>query len=82
MRRVFKYTNALAAILVIAAMGLTYQFIRRSMPETSGELPLAISKPATITRDKHGIPHIESSSIEDAIYLQGFVHAQDRFWQM
>jgi len=81
-RRVFKYTNALAAILLIAAIGLTYRFIRRTMPETSGELPLAISKPATITRDRHGIPHIEASTIEDAIYLQGFVHAQDRFWQM
>ncbi len=82
MRRVFKYTNAIAAILVIAAIGLTYQFIRQTMPETSGELPLAISKPATITRDQRGIPHIEAATIEDAIYLQGFVHAQDRFWQM
>ncbi len=82
MRRVFKYTNAIAAILAIAAIGLTYQFIRRSMPETSGELAASVSKPATITRDQRGIPHIEAATIEDAIYLQGFVHAQDRFWQM
>lgn len=82
MRRVLKYTNALGAILLIAALGLFYRFIWQSMPQTSGELPLALSQPATIVRDSHGIPHIQAGSVEDAIYLQGFVHAQDRFWQM
>ena len=82
MRRVFKYTNAIVAIILIAAFGIFYNFIWQSLPETSGELPLALTKPATVTRDEHGIPHIEAATIEDAIYLQGYVHAQDRFWQM
>jgi len=81
-RRVFKYTNALVAILIVAAAGLSYRYIWQSMPATSGELQVAISQPATIIRDQYGIPHITAANIEDAVYLQGFVHAQDRFWQM
>ncbi|WP_031497640.1 penicillin acylase family protein [Bryobacter aggregatus] len=82
MRRVFKYTNAIAAIALIAALGLFYKYIWLSMPQTAGELALDLSKPATVTRDDRGIPHIQAASIEDALYLQGYVHAQDRFWQM
>ena len=82
MRRVLKYTNGLAAIVLIAALGLFYRYVWQSMPETAGELNLKISQPATIVRDEHGIPHIEAGNVEDAIYLQGYVHAQDRFWQM
>jgi len=81
-RRVFKYTNALGAILLVACGGLFYQFISQAFPQTAGELPLGVSQAATITRDARGIAHISATSIEDALYLQGFVHAQDRFWQM
>jgi penicillin G amidase len=36
----------------------------------------------TVTRDQFGVPHIRASSDLDAFYAQGFVHAQDRLWQM
>ena len=35
-----------------------------------------------IFRDALGIPHVRASSAHDAFYGQGFVHAQDRLWQM
>ena len=35
-----------------------------------------------ILRDKNDVPHIIAGSIEDAAFGLGFVHAQDRFWQM
>lgn len=35
-----------------------------------------------ILRDRWGIPHIHARSISDAFFAQGFVHAQDRLWQM
>lgn len=82
MRRVLKYTNAIGAILILAGVGLFYRYIWQSFPQTSGELAVAVAKPATVARDEHGIPHINAASVEDAIYLQGYVHAQDRFWQM
>ncbi|MGH8734137.1 MAG: penicillin acylase family protein, partial [Burkholderiales bacterium] len=33
-------------------------------------------------RDRHGIPHIYAASLDDAYFALGFVHAQDRLWQM
>ncbi len=82
MRRVFKYTNALGAVLLIAALGFFYRFVWQTMPQVSGEVEAAVSQAATVTRDARGIPHITAATIEDAVYLQGYVHAQDRFWQM
>ena len=35
-----------------------------------------------IFRDEIGVPHARASSIHDALFAQGFVHAQDRLWQM
>lgn len=35
-----------------------------------------------IYRDKNGIPHINAGNNEDAFFALGYVHAQDRFWQM
>jgi penicillin amidase len=35
-----------------------------------------------VLRDSYGIPHISAASLDDAIYALGFVHAQDRLWQM
>ncbi|MBZ2185580.1 MAG: penicillin acylase family protein [Bryobacter sp.] len=82
MRRVLKYTNAIGAVLLLGALGVGVGFVWRTMPQTGGGLELALSGPAKVVRDKRGIPHIEAATVEDAIYAQGYVHAQDRFWQM
>ncbi|HEY3453240.1 MAG TPA: penicillin acylase family protein, partial [Bryobacteraceae bacterium] len=41
-----------------------------------------VSAAATVLRDARGVPHIEAASWQDAIFLQGYVTAQDRLWQM
>ncbi|MBM3541619.1 MAG: penicillin acylase family protein, partial [Alphaproteobacteria bacterium] len=41
-----------------------------------------LSAPVTVSRDSHGIPLIEAASAADAYVALGFVHAQDRLWQM
>ncbi len=38
--------------------------------------------PVSISRDVAGVPHIRAQNILDAFYAQGYVHAQDRLWQM
>jgi penicillin G amidase len=81
-RRVLKYTNAFLAILLLVALGFAWRLIGRSYPSYSGEFQLDTSKAASVERDAQGIPHIKAATIEDAVYLQGYVHAQDRFWQM
>ena len=71
------------AFLVLAALAGGYLFLRQSLPRTEGELPVAgISRPVEILRDAFGIPHIFAESIEDAHFALGYVHAQDRLWQM
>lgn len=82
MRRVLKYTNAFLAILLLVALGWLYRFVGLSFPTYSGDFKLDVSQPASVERDAQGIPHIKAATIEDALYLQGYVHAQDRFWQM
>ncbi|HPH98528.1 MAG TPA: penicillin acylase family protein [Anaerolineaceae bacterium] len=58
-------------------------FSRRSLPKISGTLNLkGLDQPVEILRDRWGIPHIFARSIPDATFAQGFVHAQDRLWQM
>ena len=54
----------------------------RPLPKTSGTLEAPVSAPATITRDEIGVPHIRAATLEDALFLQGYVTAQDRLWQM
>jgi penicillin amidase len=36
----------------------------------------------TVYRDQHGIPHIYADTADDLLRAQGYVHAQDRFWEM
>jgi penicillin amidase len=74
--------NLSIAVLVLALVAAAYWFAWRPLPDTSGEISAPISARATISRDARGVPHIAAATVEDAIFLQGFVTAQDRLWQM
>ena len=41
-----------------------------------------LQAPVEILRDEYGIPHIYADNMHDLFFAQGYVHAQDRFWQM
>jgi penicillin amidase len=67
--------------IVLGALGL--YLTRRSFPKTSGEVKLSgLDSPVDIFRDTYGIPHIYAQTSHDLLFTQGYVHAQDRFWQM
>ena len=71
------------AVLLVAATGWGVWTVRRSFPQTSGELiAVGLERPAEIVRDENGIPQIYADSAEDLFYTQGYVHAQDRFFEM
>ena len=80
--RLLRIVNVSVALLLVLVAVAIYWYAVRPLPQTSGELQAPISGPATVKRDARGVPHIEASSWEDAIFLQGFVTAQDRLWQM
>jgi penicillin G amidase len=72
---------AVLLVLLIAAGG--YLLLRASLPRLDGTLASAgLSAPVRISRDARGVPTIEASSRSDLAYATGFVHAQDRFFQM
>ncbi len=69
------------ALLATAVTGTV--LVRRSFPQTSGELTLAgLSAPVEVIRDDHGVPTVVASTSDDLFRAQGYVHAQDRFWEM
>lgn len=56
---------------------------RSPLPTYDGEMRLAgLSDEVTIRRDNLGVPHIYATNDSDLMFAQGFVHAQDRFFQM
>jgi len=56
---------------------------RGRLPETEGEITLrGLTGRVEIIRDRWGIPHIYADTKEDALFAQGFVHSQDRLFQM
>ncbi|WP_223690931.1 penicillin acylase family protein [Leifsonia poae] len=70
-------------VLVVIAGGVGVWTVMRSFPQTSGTIDIAgLDQPVTVTRDEAGIPQIEASTADDLFRAQGFVHAQDRFWEM
>jgi penicillin amidase len=72
----------LLALLVFVAGG-GYLWLRQSLPQIEGEIRVqGLKAPVTVVRDRWAIPHIEAMSLEDAVFALGFVHAQDRLWQM
>ncbi|HLF58794.1 MAG TPA: penicillin acylase family protein [Alphaproteobacteria bacterium] len=74
---------ATVVILIAAAVFAGFLWLRGSLPQERGEISLpGLSGPVKIVRDLHGIPTIRAASEHDAYFALGFVHAQDRLWQM
>jgi penicillin amidase len=74
--------NLTIAVLILLSFIGGYWFLWRALPQTSGALQAPVSAQASIVRDSLGVPHITAADWRDAIFLQGFVTAQDRLWQM
>jgi len=71
------------AVLALVAGGLVTYSVRRAFPQHGGELRLAgLSAPVTVYRDAFGIPQVYAQSAPDLFRAQGYLHAQDRFWEM
>ncbi|MDQ3858000.1 MAG: penicillin acylase family protein, partial [Actinomycetota bacterium] len=66
----------------VAAAALS-RLARRSLPQTDGTLTVAgLQAPVEVVRDRLGIPHLYAASRLDLARAQGYVHAQDRLFQM
>ncbi len=86
MARVYKILAAILSTLVICALSLLLFgriSLNQSLPKVKGTLELdGLREGVEVLRDKYGVPHIFASEESDLFFAQGFVTAQDRFWQM
>ena len=70
-------------LILVAALAYAYFAVHSALPQLDGRLQInGLSAPVTVTRDSHGVPTIEASSLDDLFFAQGYVTAQDRLWQM
>lgn len=70
------------SILLLAAAG-GWVWLGRSLPVLEGRLTVpGLQAPVEVARDRHGIPRIVATSAHDGYFALGYVHAQDRLWQM
>ena len=75
-------TAAAAAIAGLAGAAF-YLVLKRPLARTKGTIRLdGPEHEVEILRDRWGVPHIYAKSDHDLFFAQGFVHAQDRLWQM
>ena len=86
MRTLFKiFVVIVIPVLVVglAGFGAATFAVRRPWPQTNGTIQVdGLQAEVTIVRDSWGIPHVYASNPHDLFLAQGYVHAQDRFWQM
>src|SRR4051794_33876006 len=83
LRRVLLVAAATVAVVaVVLAIGVTTT-VRRSLPERGGELLVpGLSAGVTVLRDDQGVPQVYADTATDLFMAQGFVQAQDRFFEM
>ncbi|MER5216713.1 penicillin acylase family protein [Streptomyces sp. NPDC002838] len=89
-RKKGRKARLLLLVLVLALIGgvayggyWSVSTVRASFPQTKGSLTLeGLSGPVDVKRDGYGIPQIYASSDEDLFMAQGYVQAQDRFYEM
>ncbi len=75
-------TAGLATVAGLAGVGY-YWLLRRPLARTQGTLRLpGLHDEVEILRDPWGVPHIYAANLHDLMFAQGYVHAQDRLWQM
>ncbi|MCM2252144.1 MAG: penicillin acylase family protein [Ramlibacter sp.] len=79
LRKSMKAIAAVIALLLLAAA----VYVWRSFPQLDGEMRAAgLAAPVLVRRDASDVTHIEAQSIADAYFALGWVHAQERGWQL
>ncbi len=77
---------SLAAFLVLSFLGFLWWLHSATvsaLPALDGNVHLSgLSAPVAVSRDAHGVPHIDAATEDDLFTAQGYITAQDRLWQM
>ncbi len=77
--------GGLAVVVVVSISGWLFArySVTRAFPQTDGTIQIdGLVGDVEVVRDSMGIPHIYADNVDDLFLAQGYVHAQDRFFQM
>ncbi|MEU1625785.1 penicillin acylase family protein [Streptomyces sp. NPDC020096] len=82
-----RFLVIVVVLLLVSGIGYgsywTVSTIRASFPQTAGTLQLkGLSGPVQVDRDAQGVPQVYADSTSDLFRAQGYVQAQDRFYEM
>jgi penicillin G amidase len=78
-----KYFVLAVLLLLVLGAGGGWAFLASSLPRTSGTLVLAeLTAPVSVVRDSADVPTIRAQNTQDLYVALGFVHAQERLFQM
>ncbi|MGB5315848.1 MAG: penicillin acylase family protein, partial [Robiginitalea sp.] len=81
--KLFKRLLVLLGIFLALILLAGILFVQHQKPEYDGSKALAdLQDSVTVYFDTYGIPHIYAENEPDAFRALGYVHAQDRLWQM
>lgn len=82
-RRIVLLVAVLVVMAVVAVGILAIGVVRQSFPDTTGQLAIeGLTSPVSVHRDAQGVPTIYADNANDLFRAQGFVSAQDRFFEM
>ncbi|AXA27337.1 penicillin acylase family protein [Pseudomonas putida] len=72
----------LAVVVAMAAAG-AYWYVHGKLPQREGEVAITgLSAPVSVRYDERGVPHLQAQNEPDLYRALGYVHAQDRLFQM
>src|SRR2546427_2388573 len=76
-------SGLIVIFLIVSLVAWLYWRAHACLPQLDGAIEVAgLKAPVEVSRDARGVPHIRAGSLEDAVFAQGYVTAQDRLWQM
>ncbi|MGZ6744193.1 MAG: penicillin acylase family protein, partial [Nocardioides sp.] len=81
--RVTAYVAVGVVLLLLAGLVTGVVLVRRPLPQTTGTVDVpGLQGEVRVLRDDHGIPQLYGSSVLDLMRAQGYVQAQERFFEM
>lgn len=82
-KRIGAVVAGLVLVAIVGTLVTGTVMTRRSFATTDGNVPLpGLDAPVEVLRNEQGVPTIVASTTDDLFRAQGYVHAQDRFWEM
>ena len=81
--RLKHYILVAVAVLILLPLAIVHGVLRASLPQLDGSLrTVGLAAPVRIERDRLGVATLTAANRVDLAYATGFVHGQDRFFEM